>query len=149
MKQMGMAGVELLFLVFICSLLSVHILPRLQLLKQIDVEYETICLVWNLREIQQKSMYMGWNDHRFPKDGFDPSMLIRFHAHYYSVTMRGPSIDEYPLREGVFMAANRPSLEFLMDGQVLNPLTIRIYNDRAIRRIIVDRVGRIRVERGG
>lgn len=46
------------------------------------------------------------------------------------------------------MAANRPSLEFLMDGQVLQPLTIQIYNDRAIRRVIIDRVGRIRMQHG-
>lgn len=143
-----MAGVEVLLLVFISSLLALHMLPQLQIFRQAKVDYDTLCFVWHLREIQQMSMYMQWREHRFGREMKDESMLVRFHAHYYSVTIRGESIDEYPLQEGVMMAANRPSLEFLMDGQVLQPLTIQIYNDRAIRRVIIDRVGRIRMQHG-
>lgn len=146
MNQRGMAMIELLCVITILSILATQAMPKLNLLDNLRLEYETANFVSDLRWMQQSVMSRYWSDSRFIAANPNPEVLMRFTEDSYSIDSN-IILREHHFYKGIRLMAPVRSIIFAMDGQLSLPVTIWICSDKEVRLVIIDRVGRIRVQK--
>jgi prepilin-type N-terminal cleavage/methylation domain len=146
MDNRGVTSLELVCVMAILSILASQILPKLTMLEKSELDYETAYLVSDLRWMQQRSRSMHWSDGRFFGTNPDRPLLMRITAEDYTIDMN-ETIKEHKLPPGVKIYLRQSPIKFSMDGAMLPPQTIQVFKGGKSRWIIMDRVGRIRVQR--
>lgn len=146
MDNRGVTSLELICVLAVISILAMHVLPRMTMLEKSELDYETACLVSDLRWMQQRSRSVQWMDGRFFGTNADRPLLMRITAENYTIDME-KTIKAHKLPAGIRIYLRQSPIKFSMDGAMLPPQTIQVFNGRESRWIIMDRVGRIRVQR--
>lgn len=146
MNNKGMTTVELLCILAILSILSGQILPKLTMLEQSKLDYETACLVADLRWMQQRSRNMQWNDLRFAGTNPELQPVLHINSDSYYVVMQ-KVVKQHELADGIRIYMNQSTIKFTVDGHMTTPMTLQVRKGADCRLVIIDRVGRIRVQR--
>jgi prepilin-type N-terminal cleavage/methylation domain-containing protein len=146
MKQRGMAAIELLCVMAIISIFAIQALPKVNMLDNLRLDYEVAHFVSDLRWLQQLAMSSQWYDTRFMLAEAKHKVFMRFDQDGYSIES-DIILQEHHFYKGIKMMFPTNSIIFAMDGQMLTPLTIWVYSDKGTRLVIIDRVGRIRVQK--
>lgn len=110
------------------------------------VNYEAIRLVSCLKEVQNRSRsiaYMGYGD-------YQPSCSI-YKDKYRLNTIEGKYGEDYYLPNGVkidnYTSANYYTFRQISLYNALANKTLKVYKNNAVRYIIINRVGRIRISK--
>ena len=147
MNEKGSTSVlEVLCVATILALLSVILVPKLSLLEKSSLDYETTYLVSDLRWLQEVSQNRKNKNTRFSQIDGEAQPTLNIERGKYYIIQGGKVIKKHTLTKDIWMSYNREEISFDLDGEVL-PLTIEVHQGKICRAVIVDRVGRIRVEK--
>ena len=150
MSQRGMSLLELMVCCAILSILAAIVLPRFSVVERSQLDYEAACLVAELRYLQVCShtvqrMHPDFLD--VPEAENEPSLFMESDQYYIR---QGMDIQRrHFLPPSVKLRADRVQFVFGMDGNPAYhiPLTIHLLQAGEERRVIIDSVGRVRVEK--
>jgi len=147
MNEKGSTSVlEVLCVATILALLSVILVPKLSLLEKSSLDYETTYLVSDLRWLQEVSQNRKNKNTRFSQIDGEAQPTLNIERGKYYIIQGGKVIKKHILPKDIWMSYNREEIGFDFDGETL-PLTIEVHQGKIFRAVIVDRVGRIRVEK--
>ncbi|MFA6851134.1 MAG: hypothetical protein WCS30_12385 [Selenomonadaceae bacterium] len=147
MNERGSTSVlEVLCVAIILALLSVILVPKLSLLEKSSLDYETTYLVSDLRWLQEVSQNRKNKNTRFSQIDGEAQPTLNIGKGKYYIIQGGKVIKKHILTKDIWMSYNREEIGFDFDGETL-PLTIEVHQGKICRAVIVDRVGRIRVEK--
>lgn len=146
MNEKGTSVVEILCVVTILALLSVILIPKVSLLEKSRLDYETTYLVSDLRWLQEVSQNRKNKNAKFSQIDGEAQPTLNIGKGMYYIIQGGKVIKKHTLTKDIWMSYNREEISFDLDGEAL-PLTIEVHQGKICRAVIVDRVGRIRVEK--
>ncbi|MGL5269574.1 MAG: pilus assembly FimT family protein [Selenomonadaceae bacterium] len=147
MKERGATIIELVCILAIISVLSGYALPRLPgILDSWQIDYEAACLAADLRWMQERTRSMQRLDVRFEGRGEDDQPQLYIRKGDYRIVMK-EKLREHKFPPGLKMYVNQSRIAFDTEGRMNPPLTILLLQGGKARRVIIDIVGRIRVER--
>ena len=139
---------ELLVCTGIFLIMGTVALPKAVNMDKMDVEYETLRLMNTIRYVQTWShqwdycSYDHWNNY---KGGARPS--LQFYTKWYYVYVRGDAKYVHDIVDGIKIKSNQRLYVFNARGYSTAG-TIRISKNGYEERIVIDTVGRARVEKG-
>ena len=142
-------GFSLIEIVFVCAILGTLALvavPRLTAFRNEQrVDAEAAKLTAELRYLQEVSRSTQRIHSDFISVTAESSPTITFSPTGYYITENGKITRRHTLTDGLTLHLNRSTAQFSMNGDALT-LTITLQLGGAVRNVIVDSVGRIRVE---
>ena len=142
-------GFSLIEIVFVCTILGTLALvavPRLTAFRNEQrVDAEAAKLTAELRYLQEVSRSTQRIHSDFISVTAESSPTITFSPTGYYITENGKITRRHTLTDGLTLHLNRSTAQFSMNGDALT-LTITLQLGGAVRNVIVDSVGRIRVE---
>ena len=147
MKEHGATIIERVCMLAIISILAVYALPRLPgILDSWQIDYEAACLAADLRWMQERTRSMQRLDVRFEGRGEDDQPQLYIRKDDYRIVMK-EKLREHKFPPGLKMYVNQSRIAFDTEGRMNPPLTILLLREGKARRVIIDIVGRVRVER--
>lgn len=148
MSGRGASYVETLCVVAILAIVATAALPRLTGRGDIALEQAALALAADLRWLRQKSMNVPRGHAEFPqiKTGV-PQLRMEYgmRSGYY-IYQGGRQFRSCTFTDGVTVDGTYDSVVFNADGLANRPLTIRLNKGWRSRSVIIDRVGRIRIQ---
>ena len=156
----GGISLALLLVLLAVGITAAAVMPRCSSwYHQMQVAYETDCLVSDLRYLQQmaRTATLPSADTRDELSHYpinQPMIFFDELHHQYHIKKRNQASDlrrhTYPENIHIIVQGNRSFLYFGLNNGTVTPNTIHVYYDGEFsrgRKIIVDSAGRIRVEK--
>ena len=145
-NEKGFSLIEIVFVCAILSTLALMAVPRLTAFRNEQrVDAEAAKLTAELRYLQEVSRSTQRIHSDFISVTAESSPTITFSPTGYYITENGKITRRHTLTDGLTLHLNRSTAQFSMNGDALT-LTITLQLGGAVRNVIVDSVGRIRVE---
>lgn len=145
----GATLVESLCLVAILGILALVALPRFHLADGAEFDRSAAQLAADLRWLQQKSKNLarGHTDFKkVPKDSVPRMRITAGMNGGYSISDGVVILKRFKFVGNVAINANYTAIMFNNDGYANQPVTILLTQGTRSRKVVIDRVGRIRVE---
>lgn len=138
--------VEIIFVLVIISVLVCGIIPLYSAMGKFQTDYETVLLVQRLKYLREISRQVD----DFPgvpgrKYELEPKMYLDTVQHRYLCRTERKIKQSWSYSPDIHIACNRSEICFSKTGEATNG-TYTISKGKAQRRVIIDRVGRIRIE---
>lgn len=145
-NEKGFSLIEIVFVCAILGTLALMAVPRLTAFRNEQrVDAEAAKLTAELRYLQEVSRSTQRIHSDFISVTAESSPTITFSPTGYYITENGKITRRHTLTDGLTLHLNRSTAQFSMNGDALT-LTITLQLGGAVRNVIVDSVGRIRVE---
>ena len=145
-NEKGFSLIEIVFVCAILGTLALTAVPRLTAFRNEQrVDAEAAKLTAELRYLQEVSRSTQRIHSDFISVTAESSPTITFSPTGYYITENGKITRRHTLTDGLTLHLNRSTAQFSMNGDALT-LTITLQLGGAVRNVIVDSVGRIRVE---
>lgn len=147
-REKGYLQMELLVIITIIAALALAVHCRPELINTFALDGEARMLAMDLRWLQQSSMNIARGHSEFPAAKADivPKMYFRIGLNgKYSILSGPATVKMHQFSHGVSIECNYNSISFNGDGYVNMPVTINLYQGTKQKKVIIDRVGRIRV----
>lgn len=146
MNQKGFSLLEPILVAAIISIISLYAFPSIiSFSDELQIDYEANKLVSDLRYLQELSLSNQNNHNLFPSVSSETFPQIFFSNKKYYITHNKKTILTRNFPADMKISRNRSNLSFANNGNATN-LTISMELRNSRRNIIVDVVGRIRVE---
>ena len=146
MDERGWSLLELLVCGAILALGALLVLPRAaQQMAERQLDYEAACLAAELRFLQDMSRDYPREELWGLSHAVAPELSIETYQYYISAD--GRNMLKHTAQPGVYYRYPYPTIVFSSSGDA-EPMTIEIHLAESSRRVIVDRVGRIRTAGG-
>lgn len=145
-----MSLVELLCVVAVLGILASAAISKLQPTEEMELNLASLTLAADLRWLQQKSINMA-RGHRdvqaYPIQLIPKLHLLTGAGGGYSIRFGSDAVKTYYFAKKVRVEeVTYGAIYFNNDGHINRPVTIALVGDHRRREVIVDRVGRIRVQ---
>lgn len=147
-REKGYLQMELMVTVMIIASLALTVHCRPELINNFALDGEARMLAMDLRWLQQYSMNIARGHNEFPvaKGDAVPKMYFRLGLNgKYSILSGAATVKMHQFSHGVSVECNYNSISFNDVGYVNMPVTISLYQGTKQKKVIIDRVGRIRV----
>jgi Tfp pilus assembly protein FimT len=149
MKNRGSSLIEIILVVAITAILFSVAMPMSIYLKQYDLDSAAYQLASDLRLVQQLSINTSIVENELSKDSVDqfPKLSVRRGDICGYIISRGlTTIKSITFSENVKVVGEYQMIYFNNNGYINKPITIRLSSENKNRYVIIDRVGRIRVQ---
>ena len=148
MGERGWSFIELLVCAAVLSLLAAAVLPKTaHWLEERRLDSEAACMVAELRLLQEMTRSASRPQDALWGKNTTGVPVMRFTRRSYMIFQGGDFMMEHPAPAQVHYVFPRDELYFQPGGDA-EPATIYIYLGATSRRVIVDRVGRLRAAAG-
>lgn len=147
-KAKGYLQLELLAVVTIIALFAVCVRYSPRFLQDAALDCEARLLAAELRWLQQCAMNVAKGHSEFPSQGMGSFPVLYFRLGPqggYSVLKGIKTLKKHQFSYQVSINGNYPPISFNGKGYINTPLTITLYQGAKQKKVIIDRVGRIRV----
>lgn len=144
MNERGGFYVEALCVVAIVAVLATAVAPRIAERGDIGLEQAALELAADLRWLRQKSMNAPRGHEAFPQIKTGVPQLRTDYTGYY-IYQGGRQFKTCKFADGVTVGAYNP-IAFNADGLANQMVSVHLYKSGRSRSVVVDRVGRIRIE---
>ena len=144
LTESGHSMLELLVCIGMAMLVCTAALPKMCNMDKLYVKYETLRLMNTIRYIQTCAHQWDYSD---DIDAGRPYLHFYTRGNYYCIRSRSYGWDYHIGEHGVKIVSNRRDVRFTARGQAY-ACTVRIRKGSYEERIIIDTVGRARVETG-
>lgn len=150
-KEKGFSMLELLLTGGMLAVFLLFAVPALHLLAVSKVQFEAAELTANLRYLQMISWFRQGRHEYFPRVEGEPGVDFTLNpgAHYYQLSGGTKTLRRqlYPAEMMLSIdSANIRNIKFGKSGDT-SPVTLQVQLDGSRRFVILDRAGRIRMER--
>lgn len=149
MNIRGNSLIELLFIIAIVSVFAAITLPKFTTTDEMELDHAALQLAADLRWLQQTSINIPRGHEKFPNVSPEliPKMRIRQGQDGGCRILLGTEVIKKLLfSKGVMINANYTEISFNNDGYINRPITITLSQHNRYRQVIIDRVGRIRIQ---
>ena len=149
MKEKGYLQIELLVVITIITLFMMVPTIKPAIIDQIVFESEARMLASDLRWLQQYSMNIARGSISFDEVQGDlvPKMYFMIGPNGKYSILEGPNtIKIHYFSRAIGVSGNYAPISFSREGYINKPITIVLYQGNNQKKIIIDRVGRIRVQ---
>lgn len=149
MKNKGSSLIEIILVVAIIAIVSSVAMSTSVYLKQYDLDSAAYQLASDLRLVQQLSINTSIVENQLSKDSveqFPKLALKRSDICGYIISRGLTTIKSINFSENVKVVGNYQMIYFNNNGYINKPVTIRLSNEKKNRYVIIDRVGRIRIQ---
>lgn len=144
MNETGAGLLEMVVCLGIFMLLLVAAVPRYVPLDRLQLRYEALCLLNDLRYVQSWSHGMDYYSHEnYDKKLLSPTLMTYNGGHF--IYRQGQTWNWRRVEKGINMYTNRTRFLFSPRGHSTAG-TVRIIKGGYEQRIVVDTVGRARLE---
>lgn len=150
MDEQGTTYIEVLCVLVIVNILAVIILPKLPLLDKTSLDYEARYLVSDLRWMQEQSIYRmngNGNFNRIEVDTMPRLVMDRNPEAGYVIFQGSNIVKQHIFTKPITVPTNYVNIHFTIDGRMNPPRTIYLYQGHERLAVIIDVVGRIRVDK--
>lgn len=146
MSDNGWGYIEIMVCTLIISIMSAVAIPMLGSLQKYQVDQEVMFLLGQIRELKTLNRQYDYWTAVPGRQGSTPlKIVIESDCHSYFVIQNGKILMKHRLPDGVHMQYGRQTMYFYNDGSSLTN-TYTIKSGQYARSIVIDIVGRIRVE---
>lgn len=148
-RRRGFSVVELLCATAIVAILAAGVAPGLRAVDELMFDYTVRRLVNDLRYLQQLSMNSVRGANKFPKVPSQSVPMMYFQAGgngSYRIVSDLQTLRKLQFSNNIRLSGNVAAVTFNNDGYINQPRTITLRQGNKIKKVIIDRVGRIRVE---
>lgn len=149
MRNKGSSLIELILVVAITAIVFSVAKSTSIYLKQYDLDSAAYQLASDLRLVQQLSINTSIAENELSKDSIDqfPKLTLKRNGICGYIISRGlTTIKSISFSENVKVIGEYQMIYFSNNGYINKPITIRLSNETKSRYVIVDRVGRIRIQ---
>ncbi|MGM9540924.1 hypothetical protein [Anaerovibrio sp.] len=142
--EAGGGMLELVLCLGLAMLLVSSVLPRCVQMDRLQLEYEALCLLNDLRYVQSWSHGMDYcHIENYDKKPVQPSLVISRGEHYVQQQVR--VMNWRRVENGMKMYTNRAKFQFSPRGHATAG-TVVLRKGGHEQRVVVDTVGRVRLE---
>lgn len=142
--EAGGGMLELVLCLGIAMMMVSSALPRCVQLDRLQLRYEALCLLNDLRYVQSWSHGLDYcHNENYDKKPLPPSLIIDDGAHYIYQQMK--VMNGRRIENGMKMYTNRTKFQFTSRGHSTAG-TVVLKKGGHEQRIVVDTVGRVRLE---
>lgn len=146
MKEAGSAFIEVIVIVAIISVIAAAAVPKGGCLDRLVAQYEMIHLVNDIRYMQVLSHNADGSKNRSgPYDTQHP--VLHINGDSYDIAQDLTHVYCYKLTGGTYLRANRDKYHFNLTGTLAAGSIYVCKNGKTYFRIVIDSVGRVRVEK--
>lgn len=149
MNEKGNSLIELLFIIAIISVFTTISIPKFTTTDEMELDHAALQLAADLRWLQQTSINIPRGHEKFPMVSPEliPKMRIQMGQDGGCRILLGTEvIRKLNFSKGVMINANYTAISFNNDGYINQPVTITLSQRNRYRQVIIDRVGRIRIQ---
>lgn len=148
-KEQGFSVLELLLVMMVIGILAAAALPRLAAVERLALEHEALLLASELRWLQQNSMNVARGNAAFSSAPYGAVPQLTFSLGEngsYRISLRTNIVRKHQFANDVGVIGNYGAISFDGDGYINRPVTILLRRGAQDKAVVVDRVGRIRIE---
>ena len=144
MDETGSGMLDMVVCLGVLMLLLAAAVPRYVPLDRLQLRYEALCLLNDLRYVQSWSHGMDYcSTESYDRKFLHPILVIWHNEHY--VHQQGRFLNIRQVEQGIKMYTNRKKFTFSPRGHSTAG-TVRLIKGAYEQRIVVDTVGRVRLE---
>ena len=144
MNETGTGILEMVLCIGIFMLLLAAAVPRYVPLDRLQLRYEALCLLNDLRYVQSWSHGMDYSSYEnYDKKLSGPILKVQRGEH--KISQQGRALNWRRVEKGIQMHTNRSRFLFSPRGHATAG-TVRLIKGGYEQRIVVDTVGRVRLE---
>ena len=144
MNETGTGILEMVLCLGIFMLLLAAAVPRYVPLDRLQLRYEALCLLNDLRYVQSCSHGMDYSSYEnYDKKLLTPILVVEYGEHI--ISQQGRTMNWRRVEKGIRMYTNRSKFLFSPRGHATAG-TVRLLKGGHEQRVVVDTVGRVRLE---
>lgn len=149
MNDRGYSFVEILCVLAIVSILATVAIPKFRISDEMELDHTAMQLAADLRWLQQRSKNLVRGQTQFqhaPIELIPQMKILQGVGGGYSITLGTTTLKRHTFTRNIRIDGTYAAISFNNDGYINRPVTILLQQGTIYREVIVDRVGRIRVQ---
>lgn len=149
MKNKGSSLIEIILVIAIIAIVFSVAMSTSIYLKQYNLDVAAYQLASDLRLVQQLSINTSIVENELSKDNVDqfPKLALKRSGICGYIISKGlTTMKSISFSEDVKVIGEYQMIYFNTNGYINKPITIRLSNEKRNRYVIIDRVGRIRIQ---